>query len=128
MANCHCSICRRVHGAAFSTVLPVAKAGFRWTTGEELLRFYESSPGKKRWFCGTCGSHLISTRDTNTELLLLRAGSLDGDPGVRPVAHGWVGSKADWWEIHDDLEQFEAGFPGAPPGNSAGATPSRSRS
>jgi hypothetical protein len=117
MANCHCSTCRRAHGTAFSTVLPVAKAGFRWTSGEELLRWYESSPGKKRWFCGTCGSHLISTRDANTESVLLRAGSIDGDPGLRPIAHAWVGSKADWWEIPDDLQQFEEGFPGAPPGN-----------
>lgn len=116
MANCHCEICRKAHGAAFSTILPVERAGFRWLSGEDRLTSYESSPGKHRWFCRACGSQIISTRDADDRVLLLRAGCIDGDPQTIPVAHGWVGSKAPWYEIGDDLPQFEAGFPGAPQG------------
>jgi hypothetical protein len=109
-------MCQKAHGTAFATVLPVAKNGFRWTRGEEIVTHYESSPGKRRWFCSQCGSHLISTRDENGESLLLRAGSIDRGCDAKPVAHGWVEFMAPWYEIADDLPQFERGFPGAPPG------------
>ena len=46
MAHCHCQMCRKAHGSAFSTVLPVDKDGFRWTAGEDLLaQFGSSFPG-----------------------------------------------------------------------------------
>ena len=77
MANCHCRMCRKAHGAAFSSILPVRRAGFRWLAGEEGLARFESSPGKRRWFCSTCGSHLISTRDADQRSLLVRAGTID---------------------------------------------------
>ncbi len=116
MANCHCSMCRKAHGTAFSTIAPVESSGFRWTRGGEALAHYESSPGKRRWFCSRCGSHLVSTRDANPDSVLVRCGSLDGDPGRGPAAHGWVESSAPWHEISDELPQFERGFPGSPPG------------
>ena len=117
MANCHCEMCRKAHGSAFSTILPVERSGFRWTAGEELLTGFESSPGKRRWFCSRCGSQIISTRDADEHALLLRAGCIDEAPAIaKPVAHGWVGSMASWHRITDDLPQFERGFPGSPPG------------
>ncbi len=117
MANCHCEMCRKAHGSAFSTIQPVERSGFHWTAGEELLTGFESSPGKRRWFCSRCGSQIISTRDADEHSLLLRAGCIDEAPAsTRPVAHGWVGSMASWHRITDDLPQFENGFPGSPPG------------
>ncbi len=117
MANCHCEMCRKAHGSAFSTILPVERSGFVWTAGEELLTGFESSPGKRRWFCSRCGSQIISTRDADEHALLLRAGCIDEAPAIaKPVAHGWVGSMASWHRITDDLPQFENGFPGSPPG------------
>jgi hypothetical protein len=116
MAICHCGMCQKAHGTAFATILPVAKQGFRWLAGEEFVTHFESSPGKRRWFCSQCGSHLISTRDENEEGLLLRAGSIDSGCDSKPVAHGRVEFIASWYEIADDLQQFERGFPGAPPG------------
>ena len=107
-------MCRKAHGSAFSSILPVAREGFRFTAGEELLSGYESSPGKRRWFCSRCGSQLTSTRDSDTKGLLLRAGCIDRGALEGPVAHGWVGSKAPWFEIPDSLPCFERGFPGAP--------------
>ena len=116
MVHCHCRMCRKAHGAAFSTILPVSTAGFRWLAGEELLAHFESSPGKRRWFCRRCGSQLISTRDDNTESLLLRAGCIDSGYDAKPAAHGWVEFMASWHRITDDLPRFTRGFPGAPPG------------
>ncbi|MGH0030678.1 MAG: GFA family protein [Myxococcota bacterium] len=116
MGACHCTMCRKAHGSAFSSVQPVARDGFRFTAGESELRAYESSPGKRRWFCGRCGSPIVSTRDADDATLLLRAGCVDDGLAEGPVAHGWVGSKAPWYEIADALPRFERGFPGAPPG------------
>ena len=116
MVHCHCQMCRKAHGAAYSTILPVEKAGFRWTDGEALLAHYESSPGKRRWFCRQCGSQLTSTRDADADSLLLRAGCIDSGYDGRPVAHGWTDFMAPWYAIEDDRPRFERGFPGAPPG------------
>jgi len=44
-------------------------------------------------------------------VIVVSIGSLDDDPQSRPVAHENVGSKAPWFEITDDLPQFEGGFP-----------------
>jgi len=116
LANCHCQMCRKAHGSAFSTILPVERAGFFWLSGEDQLAHFESSPGKRRWFCSRCGSQLISTRDADDASLLLRAGCIDGGHETGPVAHGWVEFMAPWYQISDDLRRFERGFPGAPPG------------
>jgi GNAT superfamily N-acetyltransferase len=115
MAHCHCVQCRKAHGAAFSTILPVARAGFRWLCGEDLLAHFESSPGKRRWFCSRCGSQLISTRDGDETSLLLRAGCIDSGYDGAPVAHGWVEFGASWYEPADALPRFDRGFPGSPP-------------
>ena len=114
MAHCHCQQCRKAHGAAFSTILPVEKKGFRWTQGQSRLAYFESSPGKRRWFCGRCGSQLISTRTSDDATLLLRAGCIDRGHGAGGVAHGWVDSMAPWYRIKDELPQFARGFPAAP--------------
>ena len=54
MGHCHCSMCRKHHGAAFSSALAVHPSRFRWLRGAEGIRRYESSPGGSRPFCGRC--------------------------------------------------------------------------
>ena len=60
IVHCHCATCRKAHGSAFSTVTNVPHDRFRWTRGESLIRGFESSPGKKRYFCTRCGSHIVA--------------------------------------------------------------------
>ena len=106
--HCHCSMCRKAHGAAFRSRAAVPAANFRWVQGEALLSGYRSSPGTTRTFCRVCGSNLISVFDDRPEVLGLALGTLDDDPGIRPGLHIFVGSKAPWYEIADDLPQYEA--------------------
>ena len=110
-ANCHCPDCRKLSGSTYSSVLVVESAGFKLIAGEENLVPYESSPGKHRCFCKKCGSHVFARIDSRPEIILIRAGSLDDDPGVRPQAHIWVKAKAPWHEILDDIPQYQEGFP-----------------
>ena len=76
MANCHCSMCRKHHGAAFVTFVGVNAADFRWVKGEDLLVRYQSSPGHNRAFCRVCGSSLPDADPAATDFFL-PAGTLD---------------------------------------------------
>ncbi len=105
MHHCHCQQCRRASGASFATTLVVRSADLTIELGAERLAAYESTPGKKRHFCGVCGSPIFNRYDDNQEMLYLRSGTLDDDPGLRPERHIHVASKAPWIEILDDLPQ-----------------------
>jgi hypothetical protein len=109
---CHCQQCRRATGSAFASNAPARTQYFALTSGAELVTEYESSPGKFRAFCSRCGSPLYSRSDDDPELRRLRLGTFDGDPGRRPLAHFWTGSKAPWHEITDSLPQYAEGLPG----------------
>ncbi len=103
--NCHCSKCRRWHGAAFRTRASIQRSQFAWVTGEEHLTEYKSSPTTTKLFCKICGSNLISTYDHYPDVIGLPLGGLEQDPGRRPEAHIFVGSKAPWYDIVDQLPQ-----------------------
>ena len=107
---CHCSMCRKAHGTAFRARGRVRTADLRWLRGEDLARFYESSPGEHRGFCSVCGSNVFTKFAARPQELGLALGILDDDPGSRPICHVFVGSKAPWHEITDALPQYET-FP-----------------
>jgi hypothetical protein len=107
--HCHCSMCRKAHGAAFGSFLHADGRKFRWTAGESSVRNYESSPETFRAFCGNCGSNLPVLEDDGTHVII-PAGTLDDDPAVRPVVHIHTASKAAWYEVTDALPRF-AEFP-----------------
>jgi len=106
MHHCHCSRCRKAHGAAFSTFARTKKAGLRFIAGEGKLRHFRSSPPVERSFCGDCGSNLLFRFDGLPDAVWVAVASLDGDPGLAPQAHIFVGSKAPWCTIADELPQF----------------------
>jgi hypothetical protein len=104
--NCHCSRCRRAHSAAYASNLFTSSDGLHFTRGEDLLESYKV-PDAKRYtqvFCRTCGSCMPQI-DRNRALAIVPMGGLDDAPGMRPQAHIFVGSKAPWYEITDDLPQ-----------------------
>ncbi|MBW2274442.1 MAG: GFA family protein [Deltaproteobacteria bacterium] len=108
--HCHCTMCRKGHGAAFASYASVDPDRFRWVSGSDAVARFESSAGEDRLFCRICGSTLGGmSRGRVTSITL---GSVDDDPGVRPLSHIFVGSKASWHEITDDLPQFEEWPPG----------------
>ena len=107
VTNCHCIQCRKSSGASFATNASVPVGSFRFVMGGDLLREWESSPGIRRCFCGRCGSQILKRKDASPESIRLRLGTLDTDPGVKPSKHIFVGSKAAWLEITDDLPVFE---------------------
>lgn len=107
--NCHCSMCRKLHGTAFRSRATVHTADFAWKHGAELVTYFESSPGTRRGFCRICGSPIHSKFDNRPDVYGLPLGTLDNDPGVRPQMHIHVASKASWFAITDDLPQWPRG-------------------
>lgn len=112
---CHCSQCRKASGTAFAANADVRRVDITFDGGLDGVREYESSPGKFRAFCSGCGSPVYSRTAADAERLRIRLGLLDGDPGRRGLVHCWVASKAPWFEITDQLPQFDAAPPPRPP-------------
>jgi hypothetical protein len=109
MAHCHCSMCRKHHGAPFVTFAIAPLAGFRWLAGEHAIGRYRSSEHGERLFCTTCGS-VVPTLMRELGFAVAPAGNLEGDLGIKPKDHMFAGSKAPWYTITDDLPQH-AGYP-----------------
>ena len=106
IVNCHCSKCRRWHGAAYRSRASVEASNFKWTKGEEHLSKYYSSENTIKTFCSICGSNLISMYDDNPDFYGLPIGGLDQSPGHGPEAHIFVKFKSPWHEITDNLPQY----------------------
>jgi len=106
MSHCHCSMCRKHHGAAFATFVTVPLSNFRWIAGEDSLSTYQSSAYGKRTFCSQCGS-VMPVVEADTGIAFCPAGNLDGELGIQPQSHRFVGSKASWHTITDTLPQHE---------------------
>jgi hypothetical protein len=103
---CHCTSCRKASGSAHGANAGIDRSRFHLLSGAELLREYESSPGKLRVFCGTCGSPMYAYLTSSRDVLRVRLGSLDTPFAKRPLAHTWVSDKATWEPIDDAVPQF----------------------
>ena len=104
-ANCHCSNCRRTTGSAFKPFAGIERDKLVVTKGErDLMIFGETNANNTH--CKLCGSLLYSVvRDG--AFVHVAMGTLVDDPTIRPSAHIFVGSKAPWFTITDDLPQYE---------------------
>ena len=103
--HCHCSICRKLHGAAFVTWGGVARTDFTYKSGESDLKKYAFSENADSIFCGVCGSRILVDFKPEADMLYITLGTVVGDVECPPGFHQFVGSKAPWFEICDDLPQ-----------------------
>lgn len=106
-SHCHCSQCRRLHGAAYATFAGVERNRFRYLCGESDLRVYASSPRNNRVFCGVCGSTILVDPQDEPDALYLSMSTVEGDPPHPAAYHAYVGSRAPWHEITDDSPQYD---------------------
>lgn len=104
--HCHCTTCRKVHGAAFGTFGHGRASNFRWLRGEELVERWQSSPGNTRNFYRICGSN-VPTVSESEDAVRIPMGTLDDDPEFEPREHYFVSSRAAWFMITDELPQHE---------------------
>jgi hypothetical protein len=99
---CHCTRCQRRSGTAASANARAEAGSVRVVEGADELRVWAPEGGFEKLFCGRCGSALFSRPPGKDEVIGVRLGALDGDPGVRPQWHQYVAYAASWEEIPDD--------------------------
>ena len=104
MAHCHCSMCRKFHGAAFATYGEARASRFHWIAGEEFLKSFVASNGTVRKFCKHCGASLIfQSANSSNDTVEFALGTLDTPIAEKPDAHIYTNYKANWFTIDDDL-------------------------
>ena len=104
-ANCHCSRCRAATGSAFKAFAGIERDKLTLTEGgDRLMVFGQDDLNDTR--CAECGSLLYSVVREGAWVHVAMGSLVDG-PTVRPSEHIYVGSKALWHEITDDLPQNE---------------------
>ena len=107
--SCHCSRCRKAFSSQASAYALVDPEEFRWLTGENLLTSYVGEQGFGLQFCSSCGSTLCGIYDGIVHGVTL--GCVNGDPEVEIGQHIYVGSKAPWEILPEDVVTYEEGPP-----------------
>jgi hypothetical protein len=102
-AHCHCSMCRRNHGAAFVTWFAVPRAQLTIQRGAAELVRHQSSEHGSRSFCGRCGSSLFCENTRHADRVDVALGTMDGPIDHPPQVHVHFDSRASWVTVADDL-------------------------
>jgi hypothetical protein len=105
-AHCHCSMCRRAHGAGYVTWVVVPRERFRILAGEETLVRFRSSDHGTRSFCGRCGSSLFCESTHHPENVDVVLANFEGDADRAPQAHVFFSDRASWVRIGDPLPRL----------------------
>ncbi len=114
MARCYCVQCRKASGGECATNAVVAKGSFRLTSGKELLREFEPSPGQLRVFCGRCGSPLYKRYVYDPDRIRIRVGLLDDEFDETPRLQVFISEKLSLTRIDESIPSFERSVPPRP--------------
>ena len=105
-AHCHCSMCRKVHGAGYVTWVGFESPHFQLERGENELTWFESSTGASRGFCSACSSSMFFKSERWAGELHVALGCLDEPIDRQPQAHAFHDSHVDWMPLDDALQIF----------------------
>ena len=109
---CHCSQCQKVTGSAHASNIFVSPDDFEWLSGESSVGRYDPPETKyfATSFCKNCGSSLPWLSKSG-QVVIVPAGSLDDDPGIRPSKNIFCGSRSAWYTAASSLPEHEEGPP-----------------
>lgn len=105
-SHCHCSMCRRLHGAAFVSFAGVGEDQFAWSQGADSVKIYASSARNDRYFCRHCGSQLQVRSSDEPGVIYIALGTVEGSPALPAGYHQFIDSKAPWIDVTDDLPTY----------------------
>jgi hypothetical protein len=105
-AHCHCTMCRRAHGAAFVTWFTVLRSHWRISEGEDLLQRYHSSDHATRSFCGRCGSSLFFETSREPDRMDIVLANMDDTIDRVPQLHIYSDDRVPWVGLEDGLPQL----------------------
>jgi hypothetical protein len=105
---CHCTRCQRRTGTAASISGRTAPHSFRVLTGADQLARWSPPDGAEKVFCRSCGSSLFSQSPNEPDVVGVRLGAFDRDPGIRPQYHQFLAYAVPWEPIPEDgLPRFD---------------------
>jgi len=104
-AHCHCSMCRKTHGAGYVTWVGFESEQVMVTRGEHQLHWFDSSPGAQRGFCQRCGSSLFFRSEKWAGELHIALGCMDDPIDRQPQANVYFDQHVDWMPIDDKLKK-----------------------
>ena len=107
VVGCHCEQCRRTSGHFVAATQGHAERLHVEDPGG-ALRWYESSPGIHRGFCGVCGASILWRRQGSGRISIM-AGTLDAPTGLRLVQHIFTAHAGDYYTIDPELPQSPEG-------------------
>jgi len=105
-AHCHCSMCRRNHGAAYVTWFGIARERLALEAGADVLVRHASSEHGSRSFCGRCGSSLFCESTRHPDHVDVVLASMLGPIDRAPAMHVYFDSRADWTDVRDELPRL----------------------
>lgn len=108
--NCHCSFCRKAHGAAFVTLALANGKSLNIKKGSEYIKEHQNRLGGFRAFCSNCGTRLMNYGPDKSLYLSVALSTVDTSVESKPIAHVNVESKASWHEPYSGIPCFP-GFP-----------------
>ncbi|HEY5775895.1 MAG TPA: GFA family protein [Xanthomonadales bacterium] len=106
-AHCHCSMCRKTHGAGYVTWVGFEADQVSITDGEGQLNWFDSSPGAQRGFCRKCGSSLFFRSERWAGELHIARGCIDSEIDRKPQANAFFDKHVDWMPIDQTLKQVD---------------------
>ena len=105
-AHCHCSMCRRAHGAGYVTWIGVNRSRFRLVGDSAALARYDSSDHGTRSFCSACGSTLFCESTRHPDRVDIVLANVAGEIDRKPQAHVYYSDRADWVQVADGLPRL----------------------
>lgn len=108
--HCHCSRCRRQHGAAFATYAAFDREHVDFAGADALTR-YASTDEVTRSFCTTCGASILWEHAGLPDVVWLALGTMDDANDITVDAHIWDASAVQWGTPASDLPRHAEAFP-----------------
>ncbi len=105
-AHCHCSMCRRSHGAGFVTWFAVPRGQFKLITGDDSLIRHRSSDHGTRSFCGVCGSSLFCESTKHSDRIDIVLANMEAPIDRDPQMHVYFTDRARWVTVSDPLPRL----------------------
>lgn len=107
-SHCHCNSCRKAHGSAFVTWTSVPVNQFRFLSGVDKIKKYNSSADVRWGFCSTCGTSLLYEHARTPNKVYVTVANLNGSLDRPPEEHVSFEEHADWFTVNDGLPKFRA--------------------
>lgn len=103
VSHCHCQSCRKSHGSAFVTWTAVLHERFRYISGKDKIRRYQSSRAVTWLFCEVCGTSLFYEHADSPHKFYITVANIEGPLDRQPEAHVSYEEHVPWFNFHDDL-------------------------